>query len=161
MTTQVKETLLLDGQSLSMHTHPLEPWFDLAGVRSPFVCAFTWNRRGYHGVWEVVSDRLYLVGLSGTFSAAVEDLHFSEGSVATLFPGAPERVFAHWYSGRLQADGGEIIEPYSIRRPVVRERTVFIDVERGRVVGRTERINVPATADPAALAPASAPPRRP
>jgi hypothetical protein len=38
---------------------------------------------------------------------------------------------------------------------------VFIDVERGRVVGRTERINVPATADPAALAPASAPPRRP
>lgn len=86
MTGQVSEVLLIDGVRLFMQTHPLEPWFDLAGIRSPFVCAITWNRRGCCGIWELVSERLYLVGLSGTFSADVEDIHFS----ATLIRTRPE-----------------------------------------------------------------------
>lgn len=157
MTAQVTEALLIDGERLSMQTHPLEPWFVLAGIRSPFVCAVTWNRRGYRGTWELVSDRLYLVGLSGTFSPDVPDLDFSEGSVATLFPDFPERVFAHWYTGTLLAGGAALIAAPTVRGPAVHERTVFIDVERGRVTGRTERRNAPAPgpADAGTPAPSS------
>jgi len=161
MTRQVLEELRIDGERLHMRAHPLEPWFDLAGIRSPFVCAITWNRRGYCGVWELVSDRLYLVGLSGTFSNVVQDLNFSEGSVATLFPDFPERVFAHWYTGTLQAEGDAPAGQGGIGEPPIGRRTVIVDVERGRVVRRTERIEVPAAADPSAPRPSPAGGARP
>lgn len=150
MTRQVREVLLIEGERLHMQACPLEPWFDLAGIRSPFVCAITWNRRGYCGEWELVSDRLYLVGLSGTFSSEVEDLHFSEGSVATLFPDSPERVFAHWYTGTLEAEGDAPAGEGGIGEPPIGRRTVIVEVERGRAVRRTERVEMPAQADPSA-----------
>lgn len=153
MTRQVRETLLIDGERLHMQAHPLEPWFDLAGIRSPFVCAISWNRRGYCGVWELVSDRLYLVGLSGTFSADVKDLHFSEGSVATLFPDFPERVFAHWYTGTLEAESDAPAGQGGVGGPPIGRRTVVVEVERGRVVRRAERVEGPAAADPSGLRP--------
>lgn len=156
MTLQVSEVLSVDGVRLFMETHPLEPWFDLAGIRSPFVCAITWNRRGYCGIWELVSERLYLVGLSGTFSADVEDIHFSEGSVATLFPDSPERVFAHWYTGTLHAECEAPTEPGGVGEPSIGKRIVVVDVERGRVVRRTERVDAPAAAGPATQAPSPA-----
>jgi len=161
MTRQVLEELRIDGERLHMRAHPLEPWFDLAGIRSPFVCAITWNRRGYCGVWELVSDRLYLVGLSGTFSNVVQDLNFSEGSVATLFPDFPERVFAHWYTGTLQAEGDAPAGQGGIGEPPIGRRTVIVDVERGRVVRRTERTEVPGAADPSAQRPSPAGGARP
>jgi len=153
MTRQITEVLLIDGVRLFTRTLPLEPWFDLAGIRSPFVCAITWNRRGYCGIWELVSDRLYLVGLSGTFSTEVEDIHFSEGSVATLFPDFPERVFAHWYTGTIAADFDQLAAKGGIGEAPIGPRVVVVDIERGRVVRRTDRIDAPAAARPAAPAP--------
>jgi len=156
MTRQVSEVLLIDGERLFMQTHPLEPWFDLAGIRSPFVCAITWNRRGYTGIWELVAQRLYLVGLSGTFSRTVKDLNFSEGSVATLFPDFPERVFAHWYTGTLQAECDVPSGQGGTGQPSTRTRIVVVELERGRVLRRTERIDPPAATDPPAQTPSPA-----
>jgi hypothetical protein len=161
MTTQVSEGLLIDGERLHMSTRPLAPWFDLAGIPSPFVATMSWNWRGYHGTWELVSDRLYLVALAGKVGARDDEYEDEDeredGCIATLFPDFPDRVFAHWFTGTLQAEGGELIDIGRVNRPAIYARSVVIDIERGRVTGRTERAHAQVATDSAA---AAAPPAR-
>lgn len=93
MTAQFSETLLLDGEPTAMCTEPLNSYFKLKGIKSPFqyTCTALW--RGYQGVWEIRNGRLYLLELEGA------DAFDNELKLGDIFPGYPERVFAHWYTG--------------------------------------------------------------
>jgi hypothetical protein len=99
MTRQASELIDYQGQSLVLHHLPLDHYFEMCGIPPPFDdgCSFMW--RGYAGTWEIKQNRLYLIGLRG---------FMKDGGAVTLesiFPGYPERVFAHWYSGPLSMGG--------------------------------------------------------
>lgn len=91
MTFQVGETIRLNGVEHDSMARPLAPLLALAPDKMPARFHFPESlssacHRGYTGTWEVLSDRLYLIGLSNI------DLN-------DAFPGFSARVFAHWVSG--------------------------------------------------------------
>jgi len=58
MTAQFAESLLYEGENVSMCTTPLSDYFALAGVQPRFGVVMSALWRGYVGSWEIVDDRL-------------------------------------------------------------------------------------------------------
>lgn len=52
----------------------------------------------------------------------------------TVFPGYPDRVFAHWYSGTLRIPQGNTLKYVHMGYQSTYERDLLIEVERG-VIG--------------------------
>jgi hypothetical protein len=135
MTAQIGERLIYQGQELSMCSEPLTDFFALGGHKPDFqfTCTALW--RGYAGTWDIVNDRLYLVGLQGTLKDG------SEATLETVFPGYPERVFAHWYSGTLRIPDGEQLEYVHMGYASTYERDRLLQIDKGIVVGSRLRHN--------------------
>ncbi len=133
MTAQFGENLHYDGQEMSMCTHPLGDYFSLGGINPgfgqewPLDCTALW--RGYIGTWEVLGDRLYLVAIHKLVLNG-PGTNFLE----TVFPGYPDRVFAHWYTGTLRVPQGKILKYVHMGYQSTFESDMLIDVERG-VIG--------------------------
>jgi len=87
-----------------MCTEPLADYFALGGWKPKFMATNTANWRGYVGGWEIVAGRLYLVKLSGVL------MDGSDANLETVFPGFPERVFAHWYTGTIRIPRGKRLQ---------------------------------------------------
>ena len=135
MTAQIAERLRYLGEEHALCTNPLNDYFSMGGNDPGFesTCSALW--RGYVGTWEIIADRLYLIGLQGTLKDG------TEASLATLFPGFPTRVFAHWYSGSLRIPQGRQIEYVHMGYGSRYERDLFLEVERGVVVTTRVRNN--------------------
>lgn len=136
MTAQFSERLHYDGIDLPMCTNPLSDYFAMGGVNPGFVfnCTALW--RGYVGSWEIVDDRLYLIGISGTLEGGVQ------ASLINMFPDFPDRVFAHWYSGTIRIPQGKQLEYVHMGYGSTYERDVLLDLERGIVKTTRVRYNV-------------------
>lgn len=135
MTAQVSERLMLDGQKVAMCETPLDSYFALAGVAPKFAPSTTACWRGYVGSWDIHDGRLYLLGINA---------HYEDGTPVTLgslFPGFPERVFAHWYTGDLRVPQGELLKYRHMGWASTYERDLFINVRNGVVVGSHQREN--------------------
>ena len=120
-----------------MMTLPLSSYFAMSGRTPDFTFTNTANWRGYVGSWEILNDRLYLIGLRG---------HLSNGGIATLvtvFPGFPDRAYAHWYSGTLRVAMGEQVKYVHMGFASRYETEVLLDVQKGVVVGRKVKHNAP------------------
>ena len=104
MTEQIGERLIYDGREVSMCSEPLGGFFAFGGRNPEFESNCTALWRGYVGTWEIVGDRLYIVSLSGSLKDG------TEATLETVFPGYPDRVFAHWYSGTLRIPEGKQLE---------------------------------------------------
>lgn len=135
MTAQTPESLLYDGQQMSMCSEPLADYFALGGVKPDFRCPSTGLWRGYVGTWEIVGGRLYLVGLRATLRDG------GEASLATLFPGFPDRLFAHWFTGTIRVPEGEVLEYVHAGYESVFERDLFFEIEKGVVRSTRVRSN--------------------
>jgi hypothetical protein len=137
MTAQLAERLHYLGEDVAMCTNPLSDYFAMGGVnpRSESNCTALW--RGYVGSWEIVDDRLYMVGLSGTLEGG------ADATLATIFPDFPDRVFAHWYSGTIRIPQGKQLEYVHMSYGSTFERDLFLDIERGVVVATRFAITVP------------------
>ena len=143
MTAQFGEKLHYEGREVSMCSEPLGDYFALAGIEPDFDANCTALWRGYVGTWEILGGRLYLIGLSGTLkSGAAADL-------ATLFPGFPDRVFAHWYSGELRVPEGKILKYVHGGYGSTYESDLFISIDKGVVTKTRVRRNGTST-DPKA-----------
>ena len=141
MTAQFAEKLIIDGKSESLCTNPLSEYFALSGQYFDFKSTSTALWRGYVGTWEIVYDRLYLLAVHG---------ELKNGQAVTLdliFPGFPDRVFAHWYSGTLRIPQGGLIEYKHAGYSSIYERDLLIQVERGLVRCRWIRENQQPAAD--------------
>ena len=128
MTAQIAEKLRYQGEDVAMCTNPLSDYFAMGGTNPRFESNCTALWRGYVGSWEIVDDRLYLIGLNGTLEDG------TQASLATIFPGFPDRVFAHWYSGTIRLPQGKQLEYVHMGYGSTFERDLFLDVERGVVV---------------------------
>ncbi len=89
-------------------------------------CTALW--RGYIGTWEIVGGRLYLIAINVLPGSRVD------ANLETVFPGYPDRVFAHWYSGTLRVPQGKVLKYVHMGHQSTFERDMLIDVERG-VIG--------------------------
>ena len=127
MTAQFSERLHYNGEDLPMCTNPLSDYFAMGGVIPGFESNCTALWRGYVGSWEIVDDRLYLIGISGTIEGGVD------ASLATIFPDFPDRVLAHWYSGTIRIPQGKQLEYVHMGYGSTYERDVLLDLERGIV----------------------------
>lgn len=127
MTAQVPERLIYLGEVLALCATPLSDFFAMAGINPEFEVSWSTLWRGYIGTWEILDDRLYLIGLKGTLTGGVP------ASIETIFPGFPDRVFAHWYSGTLRLPQGHLLEYVHGGYQSIYERDLFIDIEHGVV----------------------------
>ena len=143
MTAQIGEKLRYEGQQVWMCTEPLSDYFALAGLKPRFVPTSTANRRGYVGTWEIVDGRLYLTHLAG----ALWDVQ--ELTLETFFPGCPDRVFAHWFTGSIRIPQGKLIEYVHMEYASTFERDVCLDIEKGVVKKTRVHENTPAAFDDA------------
>lgn len=128
MTAQVAERLRYQGDDVAMCTTPLSGYFAMGGINPRFESNCTALWRGYVGSWEIVGDRLYLIGLT----RPLED--GTDPTLATIFPEFPDRVFAHWYSGTIRLPQSKQLEYVHMGYGSTFERDLFLDVERGVVV---------------------------
>lgn len=141
MTAQFAERLHYQGEDVAMCTNPLSDYFAMSGLSSPFGYDCTALARGYIGSWEIVDDRLYLIGLGGLFEDS------PQMSLTTIFPGFPDRVFAHWYSGTIRIPQGKLLQYVHAGYGSTYERDLLLDVERGVVVATRVRQNGVAEAE--------------
>ena len=141
MTAQIAERLHYQGEDVAMCTNPLSDYFAMGGVNPRFESNCTALWRGYVGSWEIVDDRLYLVGLSGTIEGG------ADATLATIFPDFPDRVFAHWYSGTIRIPQGKQLEYVHMGYGSTFERDLFLDIERGVIMATRVRHNGTAESD--------------
>lgn len=135
MTAQISERLIFEGQQVALLSNPLSDYFALGGRDPGFQSTSTALWRGYVGTWEVTDDRLYLVALQGLLKSG------AEANLASVFPGFEDRVFAHWFSGRLRIPQGKRLAYVHMGYGSTYERDVFLSLEDGVVVAQEVRIN--------------------
>lgn len=109
-----------------MH-NPLSDYFATGCFNPRFESTSTALWRGYVGGWEIVDERLYQVSLDGTLEAG------TDATLETVFPGFPDRVIAHWYSGTVRIPQGKQLEYVHVGYASKFERDLFLDIERGVV----------------------------
>ena len=97
MTAQASERLIYKGERLSLCTEPLGPFIQNNGLDCKFDVTSTALWRGYIGTWTIEQERLYLVAIDGSVG------------MDKLFPGFSDGVFAHWYTGTVDAERQRII----------------------------------------------------
>lgn len=139
MTAQFCEALHYDGREMGMTTEPLGVYFALGGANPglgldwPADCTALW--RGYIGTWEILRGRLYLIAINVLPGSRVA------ASLETVFPGYPDRVFAHWFTGTLRIPQGKVLKYVHMGHQSTFERDLLIDVERGVIRGERVREN--------------------
>jgi hypothetical protein len=133
MTMQCPEIFELDGRRYPLSDFPLCSFFRFAGRAPAFRANSSALWRGYVGTWEIIDDRLYLVSVEGEVEGG------RIAVLATVFPGYPDRVFAHWYTGELLVQIDRPVDHDDEEDTVDRtdnERELLIGIERGRVIDR-------------------------
>ena len=99
--------------------------------------------RGYVGEWEISADRLYLVGVEGMLNDG------TEATLETIFPGFPDRVFAHWYSGTIRLPQGKLLDYVHMGYASVYERDLLLTIENGVLIHSEVRVNGESESDTA------------
>ena len=127
MTAQVTESLKYEGQNIALCEEPLADYFSLIGKDTPFEAPHTALWCGYVGEWEIIDDRIYLVGLKGWVNGG------EQVNLAYVFPGFPSRVFAHWITGTLRATRGKQLKYVHAGYASVYEQDLFFEFEAGRM----------------------------
>jgi hypothetical protein len=133
MTAQATEKLVYKGEILSLCCEPLQyfpgmpeqPWVEQISCSALM--------RGYIGTWAIESNCLYLKHLEK------DNEKCPPRGLDHYFPGYPDGVFAHWYTGELHCVLGErLIYRHGGLGGGLYEQDLFLRVQRGLVLG--ERI---------------------
>ena len=141
MTAQIAERLIFEGSKYALLANPLTDFFEQGGINPGFQSTSTALWRGYVGTWEIVADRLYLVALKGVLESG------EEANLESVFPGFPDRVFAHWFSGTLRIPQGKQLEYVHMGYGSKYERDLLLKLQSGVLVGQEVRINGQAADD--------------
>ncbi len=143
MTAQLSDTLKYLDETMRLTTLPLSAYWSISAMhRSPdesgnreFSDMGTWCWRRHTAQWEIEQDHLYLVAINATYHDGTKVM------LEDFFPGYPQRVFAHWYSGELCCPRGELLNYVHAGFASRYEEDLLIQVERGVVKGQQLRKN--------------------
>ena len=130
MTAQAPDIIVVDGEAFRLFSNPLESYFNEDNPRPDFGFVCTANWRGYVATWEISEDTMYLVDLRSSGSRST-DL-----SIATLFPGSPNKVKAEWFTGELRLPRGKCIRYVHLGYGSVYEEELIIEIKNGIVKNR-------------------------
>ena len=147
MTAQMSEKLIYQSETLALCSQPLAYFLEMAAIPWKFKAPHTALWRGYVGTWRIEADRLYLVGLSG-WTSETERAPSKQVGLGDLFPGYPDGVFAHWFTGELRCPRGGLLEYVRGGFSSGYEEDLFLQVRRGVLLG--ERVVQNGTAAPGA-----------
>jgi hypothetical protein len=143
MTAQACEKLIYKGESLPLCAEPLRHF--TAMPKQPWVQhnSCTALLRGYVGTWAIEGDRLYLKQLERGDSTG------EPVGLEHYFPGYPDGVFAHWYTGELRCYlGMRLIYRHGGFGGGTYEQDLFLQIKRGVLLGeRIVRNGYPARPD--------------
>lgn len=128
MTEQVLEKIIFAGENERLLETPLESYFELIESEIYFQNTSSNCWRGYVGQWEIIDDRVYLVGFSAQIRTSGKQIHLED-----LFPGFSDRVFSHWITGELKIPKGKWVN-YSY------ERIINLHVRAGVIYAISEEI---------------------
>ena len=131
MTAQIGENIIYKDKKYVMCTEPLSNFFNLSGISIEFCEPLTALWCGYIGTWEIKENRLYLISIEGNLK------NDKEVVLEDIFPGYPDRVFAHWYSGLLRIPDGKMLSYEHMGYASEYERDILITIEKG-VVQKTK-----------------------
>lgn len=130
MTSQLLETLIIDGETHPLMTEPLRELLaahGLPAVTNQWLSTMLF--RGYECTWEIADGRLSLL--------SIEDHardHQPYETVHALLQAGGGRLFADWYSGTLKVGQGKQLGNFDMGLSRVFERELHIDVAQGVVV---------------------------
>jgi hypothetical protein len=130
MTAQEREILYYNGETYWLSTEPLKPLLDIIGDdffddKGPSIITLcTACKRGYIGTWEIVENKLFLIGLEGY---PKENEQFS---MDNLFPNQ-KKVFAGWFTGEIKIPQGKLLYNGGIFSSSVHEKDLFLKFKKG------------------------------
>jgi hypothetical protein len=130
MTAQFSERLNWNGKNLSMCTEPLGFWLRSNGRKIRFGMSSTACWRGYIGSWEIINDRLYLVGI---------DASSEDGRPITLddlFPGYSNGVFAHWVTREVRCPQGKMLDYVHMGYASTYEMDLYLTFSKGYLISK-------------------------
>lgn len=134
MTAQVREILFYNGEKHFLSSEPLKPLLEIIGDDNPFpkprICS-TACWRGYVGTWEIVENKLFLVGLRG-FPEENKEL-----SLDNIFPNL-NKVFAEWFSGEIKIPQGKMLHYEHMGYMSIYEKDLFFKFRKGNLVAKRE-----------------------
>lgn len=134
MTAQVPEKLIFEGTEHAMCSEPLSDYFSFGGQRPEFRSPHTGCWRGYIGTWEIIHDRLYLIGLRGWLKNG------DDATLVTVFPGYT-RVFAHWFTDTVRLPQGKQLKYVHMGYGSVFERDLLLLFCKGQLIDQSVREN--------------------
>jgi hypothetical protein len=127
MTSQAHECLVYKGEEIGIEEEPLEQYFSGLKKRPKLIAPHTALWRGYHGVWEIKDEKLFLTELVGFVKDNAEvDINY-------IFPGKKE-VFAEWYTGEIRIPQGTILKRMTMDHDAVHEEDLFLEFENGVII---------------------------
>lgn len=136
MTAQFRDSIIYKGELNGIACEPFEAYLkNRPDIKYDGYCSACW--RGYIAKWEVIEDKLFLIGLN-EFKFGKEEPIIKEKSYNfnDIFPNQ-DKVFAEWYSGEIKIEQGEFVDNERSRRPIF-ESEVILNIEKGVVVGERE-----------------------
>lgn len=165
MTVQIPEILIHTGQRLPIDNAPLADFFELGGNRVPFLVHTTMCWRGYEGTWSLVYGKLWLDNLEGYIAkgplveiAGEAFRYFREYDIdlenptmcsritlEDIFPGAEGPVFAHWFSGEINASLSDEIMRNGEGDDASVERTLKLGFQNGVLTSEDVVLKFPLT----------------
>lgn len=138
MTAQYAEVLQHQGEKRTLCSQPLGSFLASCASTLKFRATNSALWRGYVGTWSIENDRLYLVGLRGCVAT---DGVMREVGLDALFPGYPDGVFAHWFTGELRCPSGALLRYVHQGYHSVYEKDLFFRVQRGVVLEERVVVN--------------------
>ena len=149
-TAQMPDKLVLDGEEVSLHTNPLQPYLHAHSGEVPeFPPMTTANWRGYIATFVIrddllIVDKVEVRDLAEDRPRAERDPHEEvrfeldlKDIITEVFDGRDD-VPATWYTGALVIPRGERVHYVHMGYGSTYERYTLLDVQAGRVVERLD-----------------------
>lgn len=137
MTAQFSDSIMYKGELYGIANEPFEEYLKTRpDIQYNGYCSACW--RGYIAKWEIIGDKLFLIGLN-EFQFGKEEPIIKEKSYNfnDIFPNQ-DKVFADWYSGELKIPQGEVLKYVHACYASIYEKEVHLDIKEGVVVGERE-----------------------
>ena len=127
------EIVIIDGLKKSTYYEPLSEYIN--GEKISFASNFNYSR-GYVGTWKIISNKLYLIELSGHIQKEGGNLNDTY-KVGLDYLFNEKKIFAKWFSGEIIVNDGEIME-FSYRGSYPKfEYDITLSFENGELINKT------------------------
>lgn len=151
MTAQVPDILICRGERLDLCADPLERYFDPWVVtpvyprhpRPAFAGSSTACWRGYVASWEIIEEKLYLVGIEGDMWIGEKLDQLVPITIERIFQGRSAPIFANWVRDELRCPEGRLLQYIHAGFASTFERDRLFVVDHGGVSKELLRINPP------------------